>query len=201
MKPGASTIRSRQTVTETYSGDGTPVGGIPGASSNLPPLTSSTTVSGTQLLNYQRYETTTNYEFTQSDTHEIVAPGAIQRLSVAVMVDITRTQMITPLRTAIAAAAGIDFKRGDTLAVEPLMFDRTYSKEQEAEIQMDTLIDLFLKVGAVVGAVILPVEFVVFQIAGKAAGDAVDRNVHHIKTTQVRVLAAPYSKNFACGKI
>jgi flagellar M-ring protein FliF len=155
VAPDTSTVRSRQTVTETYSGDGTPVGGIPGATSNLPPLSSTTSVSGTQLVNYQRYETTTNYEFTQADTHEIVAPGSIQRLSVAVMVDLTSTQVITPLRTAIAAAAGIDLERGDTLAVEPLTFDRSYSATQEAEVQRDTMIDLYLKVGAVVGAVIL----------------------------------------------
>jgi flagellar M-ring protein FliF len=155
VSPDTSTIRSRQTVTETYSGDGSPVGGIPGASSNLPPLTSGTTVSGTQVANYQRYESTTNYEFTQADTHEIVAPGDIQRLSVAVMVDLTSTQIITPLRTAIAAAAGIDLKRGDTLAVEPLTFDRSYSTAQAAEVQRDTMTDLILKVGAVVGAVLL----------------------------------------------
>jgi flagellar M-ring protein FliF len=155
VAPDTSAIRSRQTVTETYSGDGTPIGGIPGASSNLPPLTSSTSVSGTQVANYQRYEATTNFEFTQASTHDIVAPGSLQRLSVAVMVDLTSTQMITPLRSAIAAAAGINLARGDTLAVEPLTFNRTYATQEAAQIESDTMIDLYLKVGAVVGAVIL----------------------------------------------
>ena len=107
------------------------------------------------MANYQRYEATTNYEFTQAEAHEVVAPGAIQRLSVAVMVDITSTQAITPLRAAIAAAAGIDATRGDTLAVEPLKFDRSYSTQQASNDQRDTMIDLILKVSAVVGAVLL----------------------------------------------
>ncbi len=155
VAPDTSAIRSRQTVTETYAGDGSPVGGIPGASSNLPPLATSASVTGTQAVNYQRYENTTNYEFTQAETHAIESPGSVQRLSVAVMVDITNTQMLTPLRSAIAAAAGIDLVRGDTLAVEPLTFDRSYSNQQASDVQRETMIDLILKVSAVVGAVVL----------------------------------------------
>jgi flagellar biosynthesis/type III secretory pathway M-ring protein FliF/YscJ len=71
------------------------------------------------------------------------------------MADLTSTQMITPLRTAIAAAAGIDLARGDTLAVEPLKFDRSYSTQQAAETQKNSMTDLILKVAAVVGAVLL----------------------------------------------
>ena len=155
VSPDTSTIRSRQSLTETYSGDGTNLAGIPGAASNLPPLSSTTSVSGTQVANYQRYETTTNYEFTQAETHEVVSPGSLQRLSVAVMVDITDTQPITPLRAAIAAAAGIDPTRGDTLAVEPLKFDHTSAQQQAAQDQRNSMIDLILRVGAVVGAVAL----------------------------------------------
>lgn len=154
--PAATALRSSQTLTETFSGDGSQVGGIPGATSNLPPLTSTTSVSGTQASLYQRYETTTNYEVTQQQSHAVVAPGQVEKLSVSVMVDvITDTQKLDSLKTVIAAAAGIDTARGDTLAVETLAFDRSYYEQQAADLAQSSQMDLYLKIGAAVGGALL----------------------------------------------
>ncbi|MBI3761199.1 MAG: flagellar M-ring protein FliF [Chloroflexi bacterium] len=152
----AGTIRSSQTITETFVGDAGAVGGIPGAAANLPDLSASKTITDTQTSQYQRLENTTNYEITQVESHEVVAPGRVERISLSVLVDgVTDTQQLTSLRAAVVAAAGIDETRGDTLAVESLAFDRTYYAQQTAEMKQASQTDLYFKIGTGVGALLL----------------------------------------------
>jgi len=55
-------------------------------------------------------------------TRSEIAPGGIERLSVAVMVDDSLTDQIPQIRELVAAAAGINAARGDMLTVAPLAF-------------------------------------------------------------------------------
>jgi flagellar M-ring protein FliF len=57
-------------------------------------------------------------------------PGAIERQSVAVVLDETAAAPIdmVGLRETIAAAAGIDVERGDTIAVQAVPFDTTQAQ-------------------------------------------------------------------------
>lgn len=60
-----------------------------------------------------------------SDAVEIdrtTPPGAIARLSVAVFVDAALHDQIRQIRDLVTAAAGLDPKRGDTVAIEPVAF-------------------------------------------------------------------------------
>jgi flagellar M-ring protein FliF len=153
--PVQSPIRSSQTVTEVYTTTGGIIGGIPGASSNLPPVTDDTS-TGSQGTNYQRSEHTTNYEITQTETHEVLSPGQIERISLSVLVDgITDTVQLDKLQTVIAAAAGIDEKRGDLLAVQSLAFDRSFYEQQAADLTSSQTNDLYMQIGEVVLAILI----------------------------------------------
>lgn len=156
VDPDTSAIRSSQVLTETYNGDALAASGIPGALSNLPPLTNTTSISDTEGTYYWRQENTTNYEMTQVEAHEVVAPGQVERISLSVMVDgITDTVQLQSLETAIAAAAGINATRGDVIAVESLAFDRTYYQDQAAQLQQDAQMDLYFKIGLVVLSILV----------------------------------------------
>jgi flagellar M-ring protein FliF len=156
-QPNPDAIRSSQIVHEAYTSTNGVAGGVPGASSNLPPATA-TVVPGSGGLVYTRTEQTTNYELTKTDTREIDAPGKIDRLSLSVLVDgVTDPQQLTTLKSVIGAAAGINETRGDLLAVETLAFDRTYYKGQADDLTKEQRNNTYVRIGewaAVIVAVV-----------------------------------------------
>ncbi|MBI9047915.1 MAG: flagellar M-ring protein FliF [Anaerolineaceae bacterium] len=131
-------VSSESTVNEIYTTDMTELSGIPGATSNLPTTADDTTAAqtadGTTPL-YQRDEAITNYELSSVQSHEIIHPGEIERVSLSVLVDgVTDEDQLAVLQDAIVAAAGIDIVRGDLVSVQSLTFDRTYEETTAEEI-------------------------------------------------------------------
>lgn len=141
------TPTSVQTQTETYGGgSGSGAGGIPGAGSNIPglptypgnlPVASGTpTASGSPAASgsptasaapgagYLRKQETVNYANSQTIEKIVQQPGAIKRLSVAVLVDETAAKGVAPesLKAAISAAIGADTTRGDVVTVSAVPF-------------------------------------------------------------------------------
>lgn len=157
IDPDQTSLRSQQVLTETYSGDGTVLGGIPGALTNLPPAAVTDTVTNTTNAGlYQRYEITDNWEMTSTATTATIPAGQIARVSLSVLVDnVTDTAQLDTLRNAISAAAGISTTRGDTIAVETLPFDRTYFDQQAADLESSSNLDLYIQIGMAVGGVLL----------------------------------------------
>jgi flagellar M-ring protein FliF len=128
---------------------------VPGATTNLPPGGEAALTGGGGVA-YNRTESVVNYEITQVQTHEIEAPGEIQRISLSVLVDgITDTQKLEALQSVIAAAAGIDEQRGDTIAVQALAFDRTYVETQIAEMEAAERQNLYFRIGEIAAGIIL----------------------------------------------
>ncbi len=153
--PNRTAVRSSQNVMETYTTTNATPGGIPGAVANLPPAGSGVSLEN-QALVYTRTEQTVNYEVTQIQSYEKEKPGKIQRLSLSVLVDgVSDPAQLDTLKAVIAAAAGIDSARGDTLAVESLAFDRTYYETQAADLAKSARTDLYLKIGMALGAILL----------------------------------------------
>jgi len=156
VDPSQTALRSSQTLTETYNGDGLPIGGIPGSFTNLPPAPDTFTSGITNTALYQRYETLSNYEVTQTETQSVVPAGLVERLSVAVLVDsLDDEAQLETLRAAIAAAAGITEARGDTLAVETLAFDRTFYERQAQALDEASQTELYLQIALIVGGVLM----------------------------------------------
>lgn len=113
--------RSEQIITERYSGDlsGGIVGGVPGVDSNIPGYVGE---AGGTPGEYQYTEEIINYEHNRSYTFREQAPGQIERLSVAVLIDGDLDPLtIQRITDQVAAVAGIRPGR-DTISVDSMPF-------------------------------------------------------------------------------
>lgn len=160
--PTQVALRSSQIINESSSDGGTS-GGVPGAVSNLPTPVATTTGAGTSM--YQRSEETLNYEVSQTQLHEISAPGTISRISVSVMVDdITDPAQLASIKSAVEVAAGVDATRGDQIVVESFAFDRTAMDALAAELALQQQQELYLKTGMAVAAGIVVLALLFFAL-------------------------------------
>jgi flagellar M-ring protein FliF len=108
--------------TESLKGTGGSTGGTAGAAANLPTY-AQTAAGGSGNSNYKRSTGTTDYGVAKTVTHTKVAPGAINKLDVALLVDKSvPPAQATQLKNAVAAAAGINSKRGDTMTQSTVVF-------------------------------------------------------------------------------
>ncbi len=104
-----------QTTTETYKGTGVLPGGTVGVDGGPVP-------NGTQDGDYQRDQATREYGVDKVTSHTVRAPGTVQKLSVAIVMDdgsLTGTTVPkdSEVQQLVAAAVGLDQTRGDTIAV------------------------------------------------------------------------------------
>jgi flagellar M-ring protein FliF len=80
----------------------------------------------------------------------------VDNISLSVLVDgINDQQQLQTLQTAIAAAAGIDQKRGDQISVQTLTFDKTYLENQNAELAVADRTRIITLVAEIVGGLLL----------------------------------------------
>jgi flagellar M-ring protein FliF len=104
------------------------------------------------------------------------APGAVERQSVAVAVDTAAVAGtdLAKLSEMVAAAAGINTERGDTIAVQAMAFDTTAAQTaQDALAAADKAAEeaagkSFLRQAAIGGAVLLLVIVVIIVIARRS---------------------------------
>jgi flagellar M-ring protein FliF len=127
----ATPLRS-QVIEETFAGEGAgaAVGGVGADGAPLP--------VGDGAYDYNRNEDTTEFGVDRVVVRTAEAPGAIRRLSVAVVVDDgTLTGLAAPdvaaLDALVAAAIGADPNRGDTVEVSALAFPALPAAEVVAE--------------------------------------------------------------------
>jgi flagellar M-ring protein FliF len=121
-----------KTDTEEREGQGGAAGGAAGAAGNIPTYAQGGGGGGGNS-NYEREQEATKFGVGKTVTRTRVAPGAVQRLNVALMVDpsvpaATRTQ----LQTAIERAAGIDNERGDQIDTSVVPFVKAPAAEAKS---------------------------------------------------------------------
>jgi len=154
---------SEATNLEQYNGAGTAAGGPLGVSSpSLSPVAGSPGAGA-----YLKQGRTANYGVGKVVTNEKAAPGAIQRLTVSVVLDAKASGPADPTKvsavTAMATQAlGIDVKRGDTVTVSSLPFDTTAAAAAQKELasqqsaaQMAQYLDLGKKAGMILAAIVV----------------------------------------------
>lgn len=114
-------VRSQQVIEESFEGQGTPPGGVPGVESNIPGFP--TVAAATGESEYFRSEQIVNYEINEMEVRRIIPAGAIRRVSVAVLIDgeLTDAQEAA-VASMIESALGIDPARGDRVSVDSLPF-------------------------------------------------------------------------------
>ena len=107
---------------EKLKGTGGGGGATAGTQSNVPGYAQNGSAGGGNS-NYSNKQTTTEQVFGKTVTRTQVAPGAINREDVSLVVDKSVPAAdVRALQTAIASAAGINQQRGDTLAVSQMTF-------------------------------------------------------------------------------
>jgi flagellar M-ring protein FliF len=111
-----------QTSKETLKGNGASATGASGTSSNIPAY-SSTNGSGSGTSNYKNASGHTQYGVDKTITHSVIAPGAIQRQSVSVLVNSSiPASEIPSIKKAVASAVGLNPTRGDQISISQLKF-------------------------------------------------------------------------------
>ncbi len=116
-----ATLRT-QTMDEAFTGDKTVPLGTLGTAEDV---TDAGTIAGDSGSAYIRKEQTSEYGVPSTRTVSKQAPGAVERLTVAVLVDETVDPAPDPavLGPLVAAAVGIDEARGDSIVVQTMPFD------------------------------------------------------------------------------
>jgi flagellar M-ring protein FliF len=123
---------SEVTSTETYTGAGAGVGGNLGGT--FPTLTPG--VGGTGGGTYGSSQRTVDNAVGKIVESAQAAPGTVQRLTVAVVLDATTVGKTDPntVQQLVGNAVGLDPKRGDSVQVSSLPFDTTAASTAQKEL-------------------------------------------------------------------
>jgi len=121
---------SESTSSETYNGNGTAVGGV------LGPENAPNGTAGGGTSSYDKQETTTNNSVDTTKETVQSAPGAINRLTVSVVMDGTVAGNLNQqqIQSLVGNAVGLDTARGDAITVASMPFDTTSADQAAAEI-------------------------------------------------------------------
>jgi flagellar M-ring protein FliF len=115
---------------EKLQGGGAGAGGAAGTASNTVPGYAAG--GGGSGSNYDRKNDTVTWGVDKKVTRRKVAPGAVNRLNVGVMVDASVPKaQVAAIRQAVQSAAGIDATRGDKLAVTQVAFAKPPAPPKE----------------------------------------------------------------------
>lgn len=144
-------LRSEKAMTETYNGTGARDGGVPGTTTNIP---SYQTGNNANSGNYEKTDTTRNYEVNKEVERKIKQPIDLKRISVAIALngDYPPAQLEN-LRQMLGAACGIDQARGDTMVISAMKWNDKFAKDQASALDAaanNAKILNYLKIGAIV---------------------------------------------------
>jgi flagellar M-ring protein FliF len=134
--PNGQVVRSTQTESVANKSTTTDGAGQVSASTQLPGATANTTASSAPTDEGSTDKETTNYEISNTQQTSMTDPGAVKRLSVAVVVDGTYTTdaqgnaKYTPrdqatldqIKSLVQSAIGFNQQRGDQITVANLQF-------------------------------------------------------------------------------
>jgi flagellar M-ring protein FliF len=108
--------------TEKMAGGSASSGGTAGTGSNVPSY-SNGSGAGSGSSNYNRKKVDTNYGVNKKVTETETAPGAVNKLNVALLVDKSVSAAdFKSLQQTVATAAGLDTTRGDTITATQMAF-------------------------------------------------------------------------------
>ncbi len=126
---GQKAVAHEHTTQETYTGVGGAAGALPGGL-----LGGARAVAPEGGGNYKNTEETREYEFSKKTTRKQVRPGRVRRLAVAAVVDPeVAAAGVDRVQQVLAAAAGIDLQRGDTIVVQPMKLKAAELADTEAK--------------------------------------------------------------------
>jgi flagellar M-ring protein FliF len=126
--PGTPAL-SEQNTTETYTGTGAAVGGVLGAEN------AATTGNGNST--YDKNATTSNNAVGKTTETIQGAPGAINRLTVSVVMNDATAAGLNQqqIQDAVSNSVGLDIARGDAISVATMAFDTTAAQQAAADLK------------------------------------------------------------------
>jgi flagellar M-ring protein FliF len=126
--PGTPAL-SESTTNETYKGTGAAVGGVLGAED--------TATTGSGDSSYDKDATTSNNAVGKTTETVEGAPGAINRLTVSVVMDQANAGTLNQqqIQDAVSNAVGLDTARGDAISVATMAFDTTAAQQAAADLE------------------------------------------------------------------
>jgi flagellar M-ring protein FliF len=134
---GRGVPRSQQNMEESYTGTGTPPGGTPGTTTNIPGYAINAQSVESE---YNKSETTTNYEITTRESNEVVTPGTIRRMTASVIVDgDMEPRQLEEYKSLVASAIGFNEARGDSLVFLALKFSTSFADILVAEMARERM--------------------------------------------------------------
>ena len=141
------------TSKETYSGNGTPVGGV------LGPDNVATSANGGKSSYVKQSDTHTNALGTLTQ-HTVAAPGQVRRMTVAVVLDqkVAGSADMTQISNLVSAAAGLNTQRGDVVTVTKMPFDTTAAAQAQKDLEQaasDKRTNDLLNIGKTAGLILL----------------------------------------------
>ncbi|HAI87327.1 MAG TPA: flagellar M-ring protein FliF [Firmicutes bacterium] len=160
---------AEQTTEEQRRSDGPAVGGVAGTPSNVEGYPIVTGAAGSKS-DYTRTDRTINYEVSKVVEKAVIAPGKVERISVAAMVDGVLTQdKQETIKQVISAAVGIRTERGDEIAVTGMEFARGASDIDLSEAEADAAkIDrraFIMRLVKIIAPIILGLLVLVFALS------------------------------------
>jgi flagellar M-ring protein FliF len=155
------------TLEETYIGAGTPPGGTLGVEGET--VVADTTGEYT----YDRSEVIREYGVDSVISKEITAPGKVEQLSVAVVMDDgSLTGLTVPAATEIeslvAAAVGLDTNRGDTISVSAIAYPVPEVVEEEPAAEAASM-DMMAMIPQVIGGLVLLIVVASFLMMARGS--------------------------------
>jgi len=155
-----TTVVKSETSTEYKTKGMSEASGIPGVTPSIQPATP-------VLPEYNRSESTTEYEVSKTVKHTTQQPGKITKLSVAVVVDNKKVndesipwtqQELKDIEGLVRNAVGVDASRGDPqIEIRNIPFDTSLQQEtaaMEKTIEREQLRDTIMKAGIAVAIVL-----------------------------------------------
>lgn len=186
-----SVVRSNQQSEENWTSVAANAAiGVPGVDANAPVDTPTYPAGdGANSGEYNKRTSTTNYEVSKRVTNSVKQPGAVKRMTVAVLVDESLPpEQAESVKTLVAAAVGIDLERGDLIQVERIPFSTAAQEQSGALIAQMQQQDMYLQIGVIV-AVLLGLGMILL-IVRRIFNDMQRRMIPYIVEPDAPALAA-----------
>lgn len=168
-------IRSQQETLRSSSSSTDGAGGVPGADANIG--TDQEAEAAAQDGTIETFsDTVTNFELSSSLESIVEAPGDVQRLSVAVVLDQEKVdpEVVLTIEDLVRSAIGLEDARGDQMTVAAVPFSEE-GLLADAEIPGPSLIDRILPFATIAVMILIPAVllFLLYRMLSKTDEESV----------------------------
>ncbi len=152
---GSVLKESRREEVRWEGAGGQAVGGAPGVDANAPADVPSYQAGDEVGGTYEQTIDQQVFEVSRERTVRQRQPGAVKRISVAVLVDdVLPEDQLEAVQSLVEAAVGIDPERGDVVQIQRIPFNEDFFAQQAAAFDQARKQELYLRIGMIVAALL-----------------------------------------------